>query len=603
MSAEFLPRAISPFAESLGLIPIADSSGSVVLGSAPSSPDNKLGGWSVHSWLTPQGLIFGVMLFAIAPTWFPYASSMWFKGHYQYFPVLLGIVAYLLYGRRAALQERATQPSPWVAGIGLLMVAMVTMFAHLLYSGFLGIFASIMACCTMLYMCFGAGGIRQVWPVLALLVFAIPLPFNLDQSLVVEMQFWASQLAAQLLDGLGVMHFRQGVILVTEKSQFMTEEACSGIRSLFSSLAFVSVLSVMQRHHVLRLIFNLLQTVAWVILGNALRVAAVVMLTDHVSDWFATGAGHEALGMAVFGFILLMVVSTDAFVGMLLFRPLVVDHEAWEQPIGPAPPAPLSASDVEPDPWKPGDAIWGPQSKSLKLAWAGLFLFIGLLGSWVAVVHTGVLEQGLGVIAMPDMPPPAEDDLPVMLGNGWQRTKFEHVKRDINPLLAEESYVYHYARNGRGFVISVDLPWSEWHNLNLCYSNLGWESKPNYFVARPQSGAGASQTELDLSRMDKWAFVIFAVMDRKQRELSPDWRTALQGWRGVLTGVLQQSAASVGLGRDKQIALSGQALPATTIQLLTESGEPFTEQDREEFRVLYDEVRKRLLAGQRWRGQ
>ncbi len=426
---------------------------------------------------------------------------------------------------------------------------------------------------------------------------AIPLPFNLDQSLVVEMQFWASQLAAQLLDGLGVMHFRQGVILVTEKSQFMTEEACSGIRSLFSSLAFVSVLSVMQRHHVLRLIFNLLQTVAWVILGNALRVAAVVMLTDHVSDWFATGAGHEALGMAVFGFILLMVVSTDAFVGMLLFRPLVVDHEAWEQPIGPAPPAPLSASDVEPDPWKPGDAIWGPQSKSLKLAWAGLFLFIGLLGSWVAVVHTGVLEQGLGVIAMPDMPPPAEDDLPVMLGNGWQRTKFEHVKRDINPLLAEESYVYHYARNGRGFVISVDLPWSEWHNLNLCYSNLGWESKPNYFVARPQSGAGASQTELDLSRMDKWAFVIFAVMDRKQRELSPDWRTALQGWRGVLTGVLQQSAASVGLGRDKQIALSGQALPATTIQLLTESGEPFTEQDREEFRVLYDEVRKATPSG------
>ncbi len=377
------------------------------------------------------------MLFALAPAWVPYSNRMWSSGHYQYFPVLLALVAYLIYSRRESLQSQATQPTAWVSAIGLVSVALLALAAHLLYSGFVGIVATVLACWVVVYAIFGSGGLRSVGTVLSLLVFAVPLPLSLDQSLIVKMQFWASQIAAQLLDGLGIMHFRQGVILVTEKSQFMTEEACSGIRSLFSSLTFVCVLSVMQHHHWARAIFNLLQTIIWVILGNAVRVAAVVILADYVSPWFATGAGHEILGMAVFLFILMMVVSTDALVSMVLFRPLVVGHELLSQSIVPVKREEIELSFARGSDSEPPASVANPsgvRSKS-QFAWTGAFVWVGLVGCWVAVVHTGILNSGLS--AMPDMPPPAEEDLPIVLGDGWQRTKFEHVQSgresDIGP--------------------------------------------------------------------------------------------------------------------------------------------------------------------------
>ncbi len=253
----------------------------------------------------------------------------------------------------------------------------------------------------------------------------------------------------------------------------------------------------MQHHHWARTIVNLFQTVIWVLVCNSVRIAAVVVLADNVSTWFASGAGHEMLGMAIFLYIMLMVISTDALIGVLLFRPLVSNAASWEASEANA----SSGEGLAAQPFSIGKSALGRWHK----AGVGAFLFIGLLGIWVAVVHSGVTDQGMVALAMPEMPPPAEDDLPAVLGNGWRRVKFEHIKRDGDQLFAPESYVYQYAKNGRAFVVSVDLPWTAWHNLNVCYTGLGWESRPTYFVQRPQAGERVSQSELELTRWSNQA--------------------------------------------------------------------------------------------------
>ncbi len=98
---------------------------------------------------------------------------MWGSGHYQYFPVLLAVVAYLFYGRRDQLVAQATEPVSWVATVGYVGVAMLAISAHLLYSGFLGIVATVIAAWVLVYSRFGLGGLKAVGTVLALLVFAI----------------------------------------------------------------------------------------------------------------------------------------------------------------------------------------------------------------------------------------------------------------------------------------------------------------------------------------------------------------------------------------------------------------------------------------------
>lgn len=526
-------------------------------------------------------LLIGAIVFSVAPLWIPYALRMWGQGHYQYFPLLLAAVAGLLGSRRAELITQATNPAPWLLGVGLLGVALSATGGHLLLSGLLGILTTILALVVLIYGGYGAGGLKAAAPVLWLLIFAIPLPLGLDQSLILKMQFLASRLASHLLDGLGVMHFREGVLLVTEKSRFMTEEACSGIRSLFSSMAVVSIYGVSLRHGWIRVGLNLLQTVFWVLIGNAVRVAAVVILADNVDPWYATGTGHEMLGMVVFAFILGMVVSTDSLMSLFVNRPFVNPTEFN---------AKAAREDSLPDFPFPSFASW--------LVF-GMFCFVGVVGLRVAYVS----QRGSDSIRVVDLPAPSEADLPLVM-DGWKRESFEHVERAGDPLFASHSYIWKYS-NGRSVIlVSVDSPWAEWHNLAVCYSALGWEMEAKYFVenseALPDGRPMKTQSELLMTKGDRSGFVIFAVVDRAGAEIFPGWRNAMGSWWQLPGAFMQQAAASLGFGLETQFAIGGFKLPATTIQVLTESSEPFKPEELEEIRRMYDLIRRTLLASPRW---
>jgi exosortase/archaeosortase family protein len=59
-----------------------------------------------------------------------------------------------------------------------------------------------------------------------------------------------------------------------------------------------------------------------VIIGNGLRVAIVVYGVTHWTEQLGTGLAHEALGLVVFFFIVLMALSTDRFLQAILLGTL-----------------------------------------------------------------------------------------------------------------------------------------------------------------------------------------------------------------------------------------------------------------------------------------
>ena len=69
----------------------------------------------------------------------------------------------------------------------------------------------------------------------------VPLPFRWDVRLVFALQDWSSRAASLMLDFWGVDHLLAGHILELPHQQFLVEEACSGIQSLFSLLAFAAI--------------------------------------------------------------------------------------------------------------------------------------------------------------------------------------------------------------------------------------------------------------------------------------------------------------------------------------------------------------------------
>ena len=162
---------------------------------------------------------------------------MWRADHYQFFPLLIfGIAWFFISDKDEILQS--TRPADDRIALSLIaVIGMLALLATSVNSSFLGAISLWLLTGVSAYWLSGMTGLRRTIPLLLLLTLIVPLPARFDEWMIFNFQFLASNLASLILDGLGLIHFREGVILITENDRFMTEEACSGIRSFFSSLA------------------------------------------------------------------------------------------------------------------------------------------------------------------------------------------------------------------------------------------------------------------------------------------------------------------------------------------------------------------------------
>ena len=251
------------------------------------------------------------------PILLQYAVRMWRTGHYQFFPLLLIAVAWLLWDRKSFLFEDKGNSNHAISVAMLSLVFVLVSVATALNSSFIGAISAWLLTAVSLFFYGGLTGLKRGIPYLAVLLFIVPLPARLDEKLVLSLQFISSDFASRILDNFGIVHFIEGVVLITEKKQFMTEEACSGVRSLFSSLAGITLYSIVLHARWWQYIVNWIQTIAWVLIGNAVRVASIVYVSDRWTESIATGFGHDMLGVATFVFVLAMSISTFRLVQAL----------------------------------------------------------------------------------------------------------------------------------------------------------------------------------------------------------------------------------------------------------------------------------------------
>ncbi|WP_164102741.1 exosortase/archaeosortase family protein, partial [Candidatus Laterigemmans baculatus] len=199
---------------------------------------------------------------------------------------------------------------------------------HLLPSRWL---AAPAAWCTVAATIAFLGG-RPLWRLLfgplLLLAAAIPLPVNLDQWLIVELQHLATRLASLWLDLAGVLHFTSGVAIQTPGQDFFVEDACSGVHSLFAAIAVGVAYGVLRQYRLPRLIVLVAQLVFWVVVANAVRVFLTVWsqagIEAGAEAWFGGllprggDAEHAGLGMVTFAAGIGLALCGDAFVRYLI---------------------------------------------------------------------------------------------------------------------------------------------------------------------------------------------------------------------------------------------------------------------------------------------
>jgi len=145
------------------------------------------------------------------------------------------------------------------------------------------------------------------FPILILL-FCVPLPYILYNSLAFPLKLVASQISVGLFKLLGMPVFREGNIISLSHTTLEVVDACSGIRSLMTLLTLSFLLAYFRHKHLWKRILIIIMATPIAVFANATRVTATGVLTRYNPAW-GEGFLHELTGWLVFVLSLVLLIG------------------------------------------------------------------------------------------------------------------------------------------------------------------------------------------------------------------------------------------------------------------------------------------------------
>lgn len=206
---------------------------------------------------------------------------------------------YFLWKRWDDLKDATIRSSPWGIGLlglglGMLMVGLIGAELYTQRVSFIAVLAGLVL---LLF------GWQYLWIAsfpIAFLVFMVPLPAILVNSIAFPLQLFAAETATFCLFSLGIPVLREGNIIVLAGTTLEVAEACSGLRSLLSLLALGTVYGYFSQAELWKRWTLVLLSVPIAIVANAFRVSGTGILAHVWGNEIAQGFYHTFEGWIVF---------------------------------------------------------------------------------------------------------------------------------------------------------------------------------------------------------------------------------------------------------------------------------------------------------------
>lgn len=256
--------------------------------------------------------IFAGLIVLYLPTYVDLARVFWIREAGSHAPLVLLVVAWLLWTGRAHFMATDGDVRPRLGGALLAfgLICYIIGRSQTLYV--MEAFSQIPVLAGTLLLVKGMRTVRAVWFPIAFLVFVIPLPGSLLDPILLPLKQLVSGWVDALLYAAGYPISRSGVVLQVGQYQLLIANACSGLHSLIG-LSAVGVLSVylMRRTHPMHNVLLLASIIPIAILANVLRVTTLVLGTYH----FGSDTGehlHDIMGYLeiLFAFAAFMLADT-----------------------------------------------------------------------------------------------------------------------------------------------------------------------------------------------------------------------------------------------------------------------------------------------------
>jgi len=157
----------------------------------------------------------------------------------------------------------------------------------------------------------GWGRARLLVFPLAFTFFTLPIPNVAMAPLQQVLQEGTTATAAKALTWCDIPVQRNGFVLRLPTGELGVVEACSGVRSVSALTAIAVFVAYLRGLGLFRGAVLLVLSLGIIVISNAARVIASGLLIENVGRWAIEGWYHEALGISVvlFGLLLIVLVS------------------------------------------------------------------------------------------------------------------------------------------------------------------------------------------------------------------------------------------------------------------------------------------------------
>ena len=407
-----------------------------------------------------------------------YFARLWDEPHYQYFPILLGVIVYLGWSRWSEAPE-AVRPlrQRLVYFVGVLAILVLTL-AILYQVPILAMIALTLGLAAFGLVLASYRKVENLFGIWCLVLLLIRPPWGYDEKLMGWLQDLATVVSSRLLDLFGCFHLTEGNVLTFPGKTFFVDEACSGVISLRTILAASAVIVVLRNRPLVHAVLLIMGGLFWAGAMNVIRIGLIAAAHLKFGVDLSEGWQHEVTGLVVFSVATVGVRSTDGLLKFLL-DPLGAGAQfprnrlgLWWNQVAVWGDLSLKQADYDAD----SEASNEPLSRWAKcMQWCG----VGMLGVLV-VLQLSVFLVGKGSsgeirIAGLDPEKVLGKEVFEPSDESWKVVDFEVKSRSSRSVWGENSLVWTLDLDGQKVLLSVDYYFNKWHELTICYRKAGWE--------------------------------------------------------------------------------------------------------------------------------
>jgi|TARA_B110000211_G_scaffold198094_1_gene227845 exosortase D (VPLPA-CTERM-specific) len=239
---------------------------------------------------------------------------------------------YILWERRFQIAASYQNFSWW--GLPIIALALAVLLVGEISALYMLIHYSFILLLLGLSIAFLGSATRHTWVPIALLGFAVPLPYFIEVILTSKLQLLSSQLGVEIIRLCRIPVFLSGNIIDLGNYQLQVVEACSGLRYLFPLMSLGFIGAYLYQASLWKKALLFLSTVPITIFMNSLRIAITGLLVDNWGTEMAEGFLHDFEGWLIF----------MACGGLMLFLVLLMELLTSRQSIREAFAVPVSVS-------------------------------------------------------------------------------------------------------------------------------------------------------------------------------------------------------------------------------------------------------------------